>query len=69
VPVYRKIPEPVIPKTMLELQLEEESARYMEKFWTDILIGDALLGAGYSAPAVFGGAGVGGWLGQLGWAF
>jgi len=43
VPVYRKIPEPVIPKTMLELQLEEESARYMEKFWTDILIGDALL--------------------------
>lgn len=76
-PVYKKIPQPYIPKTMLELQLEEESARLMEKFWTDILIGDALLGAGYSAPAVFGGAAAGagagagawGWLGQLGWVF
>ena len=64
---------------MTELMLEEESARLMEKFWTEILIGDALLGAGYSAPAVLGGATAGagagastgawGWLGQLGWAF
>jgi hypothetical protein len=48
---------------MTELQLDEESARYMEKFWTDILIGAAALGAGYSAPAALGGAGAGG----LGW--
>jgi RHS repeat-associated protein len=67
VPAYKKIPQPVFPKTMLELQLEEESARYMEKFWTDILIGAAALGAGYSAPAALGGAGAGalGWLPAL----
>ena len=63
-PLNKKIPQPVIPKTMLELQLDEESARYMEKFWTDWLIGAAALGAGYSAPAALGGAGAGGlsWL-------
>jgi hypothetical protein len=79
VPVTIRVPQPVLAKTMTELMLEEESARLMEKFWTEILIGDALLGAGYSAPAVLGGATAGagagastgawGWLGQLGWAF
>lgn len=72
VPTYKKIPEPVIPKTMLELELEEESARLLEDFWTDILIGDALAGAGYAAPeVVLGGAGAEGgwaWLGRLAWA-
>lgn len=30
-------------KTMFEIQQEEESARYMEKVWIDVLIGDGAL--------------------------
>ena len=62
-PVNYRVPQPVIPKTLTELELDAQAARYMEKFWTDILIGAAALGAGYSAPAALGGAGASG----LGW--
>jgi RHS repeat-associated protein len=72
-PVYKKIPQPVYPETMLELQLDEESARDMESFWNDIVFGDALLGAGYFAPGAVAGASAGagawGWVGELGWGF
>ena len=60
-PVYKKLPQPVIPKSMLELQLEEESARYMEKFWTDFAIGGAAVVTVMTAPAALGGAAAGGW--------
>lgn len=42
-------------KTMFEIQQEENSARYMQNFWTDILIGDVALG-------VVGTAGALGWM-------
>jgi RHS repeat-associated protein len=64
-PLTRKIPAPVIPKTMEELRLDEESARYMEKFWLDIALGGAAIGAVLTAPAT----GPGGILLRLGWAF
>jgi hypothetical protein len=56
---------------MLEIQLDEEAAKYMENFWTDIIVGDAILGAGFTTPAALGaaGAGAGGWVWTLGWAW
>jgi len=58
---FKKVPLPVFPITSLELQLNEESARAMERFWETIIWGDAALaivGTG-GAAGVFGGAGVG----------
>jgi RHS repeat-associated protein len=60
-PVYKKVPQPVYPKTMVELQLEEESARYMERFWTDFAIGGAAVVVVLTAPVSLGGASAGGW--------
>ncbi len=44
---FKRLPLPVIvmPITDTELQLQIESARYMEQVWKDILVGDALLGS------------------------
>ena len=41
--VNNRIRQPIYPKTLLELQREEEYARSMEAFWWDILWGDSLL--------------------------
>jgi RHS repeat-associated protein len=46
VPARRRIPGP----SLEELRLQEEAARQMEKFWTKVLIGDALGGAILLAP-------------------
>lgn len=48
VPVPRRISQPGLD----ELRMQEEAAREMEKFWTKILIGDALIGAVLLAPQV-----------------
>jgi RHS repeat-associated protein len=65
--INQNVPKPIIvptPITDTELQLQIESARYMEEFWRDILWGDFLLwvvGTGGAAGAYSGaGAGAGG---------
>ena len=37
---------------MFEIQQDEQSARYMENFWTDILIGDVAIGTAGTAGAL-----------------
>ena len=64
-PLTRRVPAPVYPKTMMELQLEEESARYKEKFWWDIAAGGAAVGAVLTSPF----SGAGGIALEFGWAF
>ena len=65
--VNRRVPEPIYPKTLMELQLDEEAARYMEEFWRDILVGDGLVGIVGTGGAfgVFEGAGAGAGAGGL----
>jgi RHS repeat-associated protein len=46
VPVRRRLDQPGLD----ELRMREESARQMEKFWTKVLIGDAIIGVVLLAP-------------------
>jgi hypothetical protein len=54
-------------KTNFELQMDYESAYYMQQFWRDILIGDWILGVVGTggATGAFGGAGAGAGAGGL----
>lgn len=51
-PLRRRIPGPLLD----ELRMQEESHRQMEKFWTKVLIGDAVAGAVLLSPAGAGAA-------------
>ncbi len=42
--VNQEVRQPVYARTLFELQMEQESAEYMQQFWKDILVGDILLG-------------------------
>jgi len=64
-PLTRRVPAPVFPKTLEEFRLEEESARYLERFWWDVAAGGLAVGAVLTAPVT----GVGSLATQFAWAF